>query len=49
MGSSRLDVKREILGMKPENESIDARNCGGVVRTSVEIFVIKMEQRGNVE
>ena len=42
-------IREKFKGNKPENESTDARNCGGTVCTSDKVFVMKMEQRDSVK
>jgi len=44
-----LDIKGEIQGPKPKNESTDAKNCDGTARSSDEVSVMEMEQRGSVK
>nr|NGY94822.1 hypothetical protein [Neochlamydia sp. AcF84] len=40
-------MKREKFKWKPhKNQSTDARNRGGIARSSEEAFVIKVERRG---
>ena len=42
-------IREKFKGNKPKNESTDARNCGGTVCTSGEVFVMEMEQRDSVK
>ena len=42
-------IREKFKGNKPKNESTDAKNCGGTVCTSNEVFVMEMEQRGSVK
>ncbi|KIC76686.1 Uncharacterized protein DB41_FB00280 [Neochlamydia sp. TUME1] len=40
-------MKREKFKWKPhKNQSADARNRGGIARSSEEAFVMKVERRG---
>jgi group II intron reverse transcriptase/maturase len=46
MGTCRLDVKGELqVGENYKKQSTKVRHRDGVVRSSVEVFVMKMEQR----
>jgi len=42
-------IREKFEGYKPKNESTDAKNCGGTVCTSNEVFVVKVEQRDSVK
>jgi hypothetical protein len=45
VGTCRLDVKAKLEQWSCESRT-DARHRGGSARSSVEVFVIKMERRG---
>lgn len=46
-GTSRLDVKGEVrVERSSKDKSTDARNWGGLIRSSDEVLVMRMERRG---
>jgi hypothetical protein len=44
-----LDVKGEIQGQQPKDESTDAKNYGGTACSSEEVSVMEMEQRSSIK
>ncbi len=42
----RFDVKGEIQAQTRKNESTDTKHRGGLARSSDEVSVMEMEQRG---
>jgi hypothetical protein len=46
VGTCRSDVKGEIQGVDPKDESTEAENRGGAASSSEEVPVMGMERRG---
>ena len=42
-------IRENFKGGNPKNESTEAKNCDGTARSSVEVSVMEVEQRGSVK
>jgi len=48
IGSSRFDVKGEIQAANLQELNTDAKHCGGLIGSSVEVLVMSMEQSDQI-